>query len=141
MVANQPRAETREVHCAHCNREIEIPVRAMSVNCRHCHRRVVVEDMVIKAYHAVLRLATAGKVEVAKNATVIAEVHVRELDVKGSVKGDVVAIERVSVGRKGVLEGNVSCRRIVVQPGAQLSGYYVVTPEFSPPKEPLGDAD
>ena len=139
MVAKHTRPETREVLCAHCNHQIEIPVLAMSVNCRHCHRRVVIEDMLIKAYHAVLRLATAGKVEVAKNATVIAEVRVRELDVKGRVKGDVVAVERVTVGKKGVIEGDVSCRRIVVQLGAQLSGYYVVTPEFAPPKEPLED--
>ena len=140
MVANHARPETREVLCAHCNGQIEIPVTAMSVNCRHCHRRVVIEDMVIKAYHAVLRLATAGKVEVANNAKVIAEVRVRELDVKGSVKGDVVAVDRVSVGKKGVIEGDVSCRRIVVKPGAQLSGYYIVTPEFAPAKGSLEDA-
>ena len=62
MVANHARPETREVRCTHCERRIEIPVQAMSVNCRHCHRRVVIEDVVIKAYHAVVRLATAGKV-------------------------------------------------------------------------------
>ena len=136
MVANQARPETREVRCTHCDRRIEIPVQAMSVNCRHCHRRVIIEDMTIKAYHAVVKLATAGKVEVAKNATVVAKVRVHELDVKGNVKGDVVAMDGVSVGKKGVIEGDVSCRRLKVQPGAQLSGNYVVRPDFVPETEP-----
>ncbi len=140
MVANHARPETREVRCTHCERLIEIPVQAMSVNCRHCHRRVVIEDVIIKAYHAVVRLATAGKVEVRRNVTVVAAIRVEELNVKGCVKGDVVAMKRVSVGKKGVIEGDVSCRRLNVQLGAQLHGYYVVTPDFSPPKEPRDDA-
>lgn len=135
MVANRARPETREVLCTHCDRSIEIPAQAMSVNCRHCHRRVVIEDLKIKAYHAVMRLATAGKVEVARNATVVAEVRVNELVVKGNVKGNVVAIGRVAIDKKAHVEGNVSCRRLTVQPGAQLSGHYEVRPDYRPPPE------
>ena len=135
MVANHARPETREVRCTHCDRLIEIPAQAMSVNCRHCHQRVVTEDMTIKAYHAVVRLATAGKVDIAKNATVVAMVRVRTLEVKGTVKGDVVATEHVSVSKKGSIQGDVSCRRLTVQPGAQLFGYYRVTPDFAPPEK------
>ena len=91
------------------------------------------EDVVIKAYHAVVRLATAGKVQVAKNATVVAGVRVRELEVKGTVKGDVIATERVSLAKKARIDGDVSCRLLSVQLGAQLLGFYTVTPNYVPP--------
>jgi len=136
MVADPSRPETREVYCTHCDRPIEIPATAMSVNCRHCHRRVIVEDIKIKAYHAVRRLATAGKVEVAKNVQVIADVRVNELVVKGTVKGNVTALGRVSVEKKGTILGDVTCWRLTVQPGAVLSGFFRVSPDLIPqPKE------
>ena len=63
MVANSARPETRQVYCTNCDRPIDIAVQAMSVNCRHCHKRVIIEDVKIKTYHAVVRLATAGTVD------------------------------------------------------------------------------
>jgi cytoskeletal protein CcmA (bactofilin family) len=136
MVADHSGPETREVVCTHCDRPIEIPVSAMSVNCRHCHRRVIIEDLKIKAYHAVVRLATAGKVEVTKNAQVVARVRVNELVVNGTVKGDVTAMERVQVGKKGRIYGDVACRWLSVQVGACLEGHFRVEPESSPVAEP-----
>jgi DNA-directed RNA polymerase subunit RPC12/RpoP len=135
MVADRARPGTREVICTHCDRPIEIPESAMSVNCRHCHRRVIIEDMKIKAYHAVVRLATAGKVEVAKNAQVVAEVRVNELIVHGTVKGAVTAMERVVVGKRGTIYGDVACRSIQVQAGARLEGHFRVEPDVSPVHE------
>ena len=136
MVAEQARLETREVVCTHCDRPIEIPATAMSVNCRHCHRRVIIEDLKIKAYHAVVRLATAGKVEITKKGSVVAQVRVADLVVEGNVKGNVTALGRVVVGKKATIEGDVSCRALSVQPGAKLSGFVRVDPGFAPkPKE------
>ncbi len=130
MVANAQVPETRQVVCTHCDRPIEIPASAMSVSCRHCHRRVIIEDIVIKAYHAVVRLATAGRVEVAGRAHLIAEIRVNELVVEGAVKGNVVALDRVAIGRKGTLLGNVSSKSLAVEPGATLVGRVRVSPEF-----------
>ena len=85
MVAEQQqqRVETKEVICTHCDCAIEIPATAMSVSCRHCHQRVIIEDIKIKSYHAVVRLATAGRVEVGKKAQVVAKLRVNELIVHG----------------------------------------------------------
>lgn len=137
MVAKSPVPATREVVCTHCDRTIEIPATAMSVSCRHCHRRVIIEDLTIKAYHAVVRLATAGKVEVAKRATVVAEMRVNELVVEGSVKGNVTAIGAVRVGKKGSIIGNVACRKLSMEPGACLVGHVRVDPEFAPEPAPV----
>ena len=141
MVAERASPDTREVYCTHCDRPIEISLQAMSVNCRHCHRRVIIEDQKIKAYHAVVRLATAGKLEVAKNAQVVAEVRVNELVVHGTVKGNVTALGPVTVGKKGSILGDVRCRRLSVQPGARLEGHFRVEADYVPePAEALEEA-
>jgi hypothetical protein len=121
------------VVCTHCERKIEIPATAMSVSCRHCHRRVIIEDLEIKSYHAVLRVATAGRVEVQKKGTLVADVRVNELAVEGSLKGNVVALDRVAVGKKASIEGDVSCRTLSVEPGAKLQGHFRWTRSSCPP--------
>jgi DNA-directed RNA polymerase subunit RPC12/RpoP len=132
VVEQRPRPATREVVCTHCERTIEIPATAMSVSCRHCHRRVIIENLEIKTYHAVVRVATAGRVDIEKKGTLVADVRVNELAVEGTVKGNVVALDRVIVGKKGTIEGDVSCRKLRVEPGARLKGHFRVDPKFAP---------
>ena len=134
MVVEQqrPALATRAVVCTHCEKTIDIPATAMSVACRHCHRRVIIEDLEIKTYHAVTRVATAGKVEVQKEGTLVADVRVNELAIEGNLKGNVVALDRVVVGKKATLEGDVCCRKLTVEAGAKLQGHYRVDPGFLP---------
>jgi cytoskeletal protein CcmA (bactofilin family) len=142
MAVEQQRASpaTREVVCTHCERKIDIPATAMSVSCRHCHRRVIIEDLEIKTYHAVVRIATAGRVEVQKKGTLVADVRVNELAVEGNLKGNVTALDKVVVGKKGTIEGDVRCRSLHVEPGAKLDGFFQVDPKFEPaPPRPADD--
>jgi len=134
MVAEQQqqRVETKEVICTHCDCPIEIPATAMSVSCRHCHRRVIIEDLQIKSYHAVTRLATAGRLEVAKKGKLVAKVRVQEMVIDGQVEGDVIALDRVEISKKGAVIGNVCCRRLTVHIGARLAGHFTVDPNFAP---------
>ena len=132
MVAKNQPIETREVVCTHCEHAIEIPATAMSVSCRLCHQRVIIEDLVIKAYHSVRRLATAGRVEVAKRARVLAEIRVDELVVNGDVTGNVTALNRIVLSRKGSIVGDVACRSLSVEAGATLVGHVEVDPGFAP---------
>ena len=148
MVAEQQqqqRVETREVMCTHCDRPIDIPATAMSVSCRHCHRRVIIEDLQIKSYHAVTRLATAGRLEVAKRGKLVAQVRVQEMVVEGQVEGDVTALDRLDIAKKAAVIGDVCCRRLTVQLGAKLAGHFTVDPNFTPeiaqPDEEDDDTD
>jgi hypothetical protein len=148
MVAEQQqqqRVETREVICTHCDCPIDIPATAMSVSCRHCHRRVIIEDLQIKSYHAVTRLATAGRVDVAKRGKLVAKVRVREMVVDGQVEGDVIALDRLEISKKAAVIGDVCCRRLTVHLGARLAGHFTVDPNFTPeiarPDEEDGDPD
>jgi len=52
--------------------------------------------------------------------------------VEGLVKGDVTALGTVAVSTRGSILGDVSCKRLSVQPGAQLAGFYRVGPAFAP---------
>ena len=122
MAPKPPPAASRDVVCAHCENRLEISASAMSVNCRHCNQRLIVEDMKIKAYHAVVRLATAGRVEVVKNAQLVAEVRVSELVVNGTVQGNVRTTHRVVVGKKGRIVGDVSSPLLSVAPGGEITG-------------------
>jgi cytoskeletal protein CcmA (bactofilin family) len=132
MVADRSSPETREILCTHCEGKLEVSAHAMSVNCHHCNRRVIIEDLKIKAYHAVVKLATAGRVEIAKRAQVVAKVRVHDLIVKGEIKGDVVAVDRIEISKQGAITGDVSCKRLEVAPGARLSGFFRVEPGFEP---------
>lgn len=136
MVADRSSPETRGILCTHCEGKLEVSAHAMSVNCHHCNRRVIIEDLKIKAYHAVVKLATAGRVEVAKRAQVVAKVRVHELIVKGEIKGDVIAVDRIEIAKQGSILGDVSCKRLEVQPGAKLSGFFRVEPDFEPQPQP-----
>ena len=143
MVAQPKPLPVREVLCHHCNRPIEVPVGAMSANCRHCNRRVILEDLKIKAYHAVIKLETAGKVEILKKAQVVAELRVNELNVQGKVKGNVTCVGTVKVGKKADVDGNISCRSLIIESGATLDGHILIDPSFTPaaPVKPEDEDD
>jgi len=129
MVVEREAPASRQVVCTHCDRPLEVSASAISVNCRHCNRRVIIEDLKMKAYHAVVKLATAGKVEVLKNVQVVADVRVSELVVDGAVKGNVTAIDRVEVTKRGSILGNITTKRLAVEPGARLQGYVRIGPD------------
>ena len=143
MVAKPTPPAVHEVLCHHCNRPIEVPVGAMTATCRHCNRRVMLEDLKIKAYHAAVKLETAGKVEIAKKAHLVAEVRVNELNVQGKVKGNVTCIGRVKIGKKADVDGDISCRSLVIESGATLDGHIVIDPSFTPapPQKPEEEED
>jgi DNA-directed RNA polymerase subunit RPC12/RpoP len=132
MVAKPAPPASREVLCHHCNRPIEVAIGAMTVNCRHCNRRVVLEDVKIKAYHAVLRLETAGKLEIQRKGNVVADVRVNELVIDGKVKGNITCIGPVKIGKKAEVLGNVSCRSLDIGLGAVIEGHVHIDPNYAP---------
>ena len=84
--------------------------------------------MRIDAYYGVVRLATCGRVEVGKRGHVAARVRVNELVVQGTVHGEVVALERVEVGPKGKVFGDLRTPRLEVAAGGVVVGRLEVGP-------------
>jgi len=114
----------------------------MTVNCRHCNRRVVLEDLKIKAYHAAVRVETAGRIEVLRKAHVVAEIRGNAVEVLGKVKGKMTCVGTIHLGKKAETEGDISCRSMVVEAGATLEGFVRIDPEFTPlPPQGAGEDD
>ncbi len=67
-----------------------------------------------------------GELVVSASGFVEGEVTVRSLSVSGEVRGNVRASERVEIGSRGRLMGEVTTPRIVVNEGAKLSGKFNV---------------
>ena len=96
----------------------------------------MLEDLKIKAYHAAVKLETAGKVEILKKASVVAEVRVNELNVQGKVKGNVTCVGPMKVGKKADIDGDISCRSLIVESGATFDGHITIDPKFTPKPPP-----
>ena len=130
--------ESRKIFCIHCGGELTVSPKAFSVNCRYCNRRVGVEDHHIGHYHAGTNIETGGDVSVTSRGHVRARIHVKNLQVQpqGQVYGNVIAEEKVTVETQANLLGDVTARRLEVQPGAHLKGFYRIGPAPSDTDEP-----
>ena len=121
---SKQRAEAaKQVVCTHCQQACEVGRRAMSVFCPHCRKRLILEDFKITGYHGVREFATCGDVVVERNGSVAAFIKVGSLIVKGQVRGDVIARERVKIHKTGWLQGNVQAPVLGVESGAKLNGF------------------
>lgn len=88
------------------------------------------EDLLIEGFVEGTVEALDQKLTVGQNGTVHACVQVRELDVEGSVEGDVEASERIEIRKDAKLIGNIRAARIVIEDGAYFKGSIdIVRPE------------
>lgn len=113
----------KQVVCTHCEQACEVGRRAMSVFCPHCRKRLILEDFKITGYYGVREFATCGDVVVERNGSVAAFIKVGSLIVKGQVRGNVIARERVKIHKTGWLQGNVQAPVLRVESGAKLNGF------------------
>jgi cytoskeletal protein CcmA (bactofilin family) len=88
------------------------------------------EDLFIEGFVEGTVEALDQKLTVGHNGTVHASVQVRELDVQGSVQGDVEASDRIEIRKDAKLVGNIRAARIVIEDGAYFKGSIdIVKPE------------
>jgi len=68
------------------------------------------------------------------NATVKAEIHARNVQIRGQVEGNVFASEKVHIGKNGRMNGDIFASRISINDGAQFKGSVKIdTPDSSSP--------
>ena len=102
----------------------------MSIFCSHCHKRLILEDYVIKTFQGLKGYSTCGNVTVEKKGQVSAFVQAKNLDVKGSVKGNVEVLGKVDVASTGVLVGDVAAPALEVHEGATFKGFCRIGPRL-----------
>jgi len=80
------------------------------------------EDIFIDGeVHGQIRIAE-GRVTIGPSGRVVAGVEAREIVIRGKVKGDLNARERVQIDSTGSITGDVVTRRIAIEDGAELRG-------------------
>jgi cytoskeletal protein CcmA (bactofilin family) len=63
-----------------------------------------------------------GRVTIGPHGRISADIEAREIVVRGTVKGTLLARERVEIGRTGDARGDIVTPRIAVEEGAQIHG-------------------
>ncbi|MDA1194554.1 MAG: polymer-forming cytoskeletal protein [Planctomycetota bacterium] len=122
----------RRILCTSCGGLLVVAYEAKSVNCSHCHQRVICEALVIRDYVAVRRLRTANTVHITKKGNVLASIWCESLTVDGRLKGEAIALERMTLTRKAEVQGDLRAMCLTVEEGAILSGTMRIGPEHIP---------
>jgi cytoskeletal protein CcmA (bactofilin family) len=80
------------------------------------------EDLYIDGeVHGTINL-TDGRVTIGPHGRITAEIEAREIVVRGTVKGTLMARDRVEIGKTGDADGDIITARIAVEDGAQIHG-------------------
>lgn len=83
------------------------------------------EPLVVKG-HISGELKTESDLFVAENATVEANIRARRISLKGTVRGDVTALERIEIFTGATLQGNIETPDVIIQSGSHFTGRCVM---------------
>src|SRR5947207_14911412 len=75
------------------------------------------------------KINTAGRLHVAREAKMQADVEAGAIMVEGDVRGNLTANDRIELKQSARYEGDLSTTKLVVDEGAVFSGHVTVGPE------------
>ncbi|MCS7034476.1 MAG: polymer-forming cytoskeletal protein [Phycisphaerae bacterium] len=75
------------------------------------------------------KISTSGRLHIAKEARMSADVEAGHITVEGEVKGNLTATDRIELKSSARYEGDLSASKLVVEEGAVFSGHVSVGPE------------
>src|ERR1700689_5441014 len=75
------------------------------------------------------KISTPGRLHVAKDAKLVADVDAGSILLEGEVKGNLLASERVELKNSARYEGDLRASKLVVEEGAVFSGHVSVGPD------------
>src|SRR5256885_13240468 len=75
------------------------------------------------------KITTPGRLHVAKEARMQADVDAGAIIVEGDVKGNLTASDRIELKQSARYEGDLRASKLVVDEGAVFSGHVTVGPE------------
>jgi cytoskeletal protein CcmA (bactofilin family) len=80
------------------------------------------------------KINTAGRLHVAKEAKMHADVDAGAIIIEGEVRGNLTASDRIELKQSARYEGDLTASKLVVDEGAVFSGHVSVGPDSSKPK-------
>ncbi|RMH11257.1 MAG: polymer-forming cytoskeletal protein [Planctomycetota bacterium] len=121
---------SRLATCYHCGHEQEAPVRAQTISCRACFKQISIPDIHVRALHWGGSLRTSGEIIIDRKARVVCQsvIAAKNVRVLGHLEADVRAGGAVYVGPEAVLKGAVRAQKLIIEPGAQLTGGPFIVP-------------
>jgi cytoskeletal protein CcmA (bactofilin family) len=75
------------------------------------------------------KIQSSGRLHVAKEAKVIADVDAGSIIIEGEIKGNLVASDRIELKNSARFEGDMRAGKLVVEEGASFNGHVSVGPE------------
>ncbi|CAN5655378.1 hypothetical protein BH09PLA1_BH09PLA1_17280 [soil metagenome] len=84
------------------------------------------------------KINTAGRLHIAKEAKMSADVEAGAIIVEGEVKGNLTASDRIEMKQSARYEGDLRATKLVVDEGAVFSGNVTVGPEAIKSRGPGG---
>ena len=74
-------------------------------------------------------VTTAGRLHIAREAKLEAEVEAGSIIIEGDVKGNITASDRIEMKPTTRYEGDLTTAKLVVEEGAQFRGHVTVGPD------------
>src|SRR5205814_82671 len=75
------------------------------------------------------KITTAGRLHIAREAKMAADVDAGAIIVEGDVRGNLTASDRIELKQSARYEGDLSASKLVVDEGAVFSGHVTVGPD------------
>jgi hypothetical protein len=115
-------ADAPRACCVHCGHPLFVPPKAQHVRCPKCSSDLPARDIELTGDVADEQILTAGKITVAPDARVHARLVACSVDIAGMVLGTVLASHTCRLRPTAKLAGNLLCRRLAMDSGAQVEG-------------------
>ncbi len=80
------------------------------------------------------KINTAGRLHIAKEAKMHADVDAGAIVIEGDVRGNLTAADRIELKTSARYEGDLTAAKLVVDEGAIFNGHVSVGPDASKPK-------
>src|SRR5580765_8047123 len=84
------------------------------------------------------RITSAGRLHIAKEARMQADVEGGSIIVEGEVKGNLTASDRIELKQSARLEGDLRATKLTVDEGAVFNGHVTVGPDAVKGRPPQG---
>jgi cytoskeletal protein CcmA (bactofilin family) len=108
--------------CVYCGHAIYVGPRVPRVRCPKCFQDLAAQDVILHGVVEASQIVTAGKIIVAEDARVAAELVACSVEIAGRVLGNVLASQRCTILETGKQAGRILCRNLDLRPGAEVIG-------------------
>ena len=108
--------------CLYCGHPLFATPRAIKVRCPKCLQELPAKHLTLTSDPGEPRILTAGKIIIPEGTQIAAELVACNVDIAGFLLGDILASHTCHIRKQGKLAGNILCRNLHLEPGAELQG-------------------